>query len=159
MGTTIRRKRIRRAFRQHEETEPSTPYQERGIGRLPKKTKRSVADRGKPAHAVNLPETSTKYAKKQRSLHPVETKLKQNGILILRRLKQHGGFMPFGDHSPPQIIQAEFSMSKRVFKQAIGHLWKRRKIDILPGTGIRLKLKSSAKTSTTSSGSPPTGNS
>ncbi|KPL07260.1 hypothetical protein AMJ86_05000 [bacterium SM23_57] len=160
MGTTVRRKRIRRAFRLHEETEPSTPYPERGIGRLPKKKTRSATDRGKTVHAAHLPETSAKPVKKQRPLHPIETKLKQNGILILRTLAQRGGFMPLGDHSPPQIIQAEFPMSKRAFKQAIGHLWKHRKIDILPGTGIRLKQKSSAKTRipTTPSGNSPIGN-
>jgi hypothetical protein len=160
MGTTVRRKRIRRAFRLYEKEEPSTPYVERGIGRLPKKKPQSIGDLRKTARIGHLPDVPTKPAKTRRPLHPLEAKLKRNGTLVLRTLRERGGFIPLGDHSPPQIIQAEFSMSKRTFKQAIGHLWKQGKIDILPGTGIRLRQKSSAKSraSTPPAGNNPKGN-
>lgn len=56
---------------------------------------------------------------------------------ILDRLAAEGGFMAMGDKTPPEAIYAVFGISKKVFKQAIGSLFKERRIIIEPG-GIRL---------------------
>lgn len=47
------------------------------------------------------------------------------------------GFLPVGDKSPPEVIRSKFGVSKRAFKQAIGTLYKERKITI-EEDGIRL---------------------
>ena len=49
---------------------------------------------------------------------------------ILSYLKTVGGKAPLGDKSPPEEIKREFKVSKKVFKQAIGSLYKQRKIKI-----------------------------
>lgn len=56
---------------------------------------------------------------------------------ILARLKANDGFLPLTDKSPPDLIAAEFQVSKGVFKQAIGALYKKRLIRI-GRDGIRL---------------------
>ncbi|HEX4870630.1 MAG TPA: S1-like domain-containing RNA-binding protein [Moraxellaceae bacterium] len=56
---------------------------------------------------------------------------------ILDRLEQEGGFMAVGDKTPPEAIYTLFGVSKKVFKQAIGSLFKARRIVIEPA-GIRL---------------------
>jgi predicted RNA-binding protein (virulence factor B family) len=59
---------------------------------------------------------------------------------ILARLRQQGGEMAITDKSPPQLIYDSFSVSKKVFKQALGGLYKRRLITMTE-TGIRLTEK------------------
>lgn len=56
---------------------------------------------------------------------------------ILDLLKAHKGVLPYTDKSDPEDIYAFFGVSKKVFKMAIGNLYKQRLIDILPG-GIQL---------------------
>lgn len=56
---------------------------------------------------------------------------------ILDRLAAEGGFMAVGDKTAPEAIYAIFGVSKKVFKQAIGSLFKARRIIIEAG-GIRL---------------------
>ncbi len=60
-----------------------------------------------------------------------------DGALILRRLKEAGGFLPYHDKTPPAVIKQTFGISKAAFKRAIGHLQKRGKIKIGP-SGIAL---------------------
>lgn len=57
---------------------------------------------------------------------------------IMKRLEAGNGFLPLSDKSPPDRIAAEFQVSKGVFKQAIGALYKKRLIQIEKG-GIRLQ--------------------
>lgn len=45
-----------------------------------------------------------------------------------------GGVLPVTEKSSPAEIEALFSCSKRDFKQAVGHLYKRRKVTIADGT-------------------------
>lgn len=52
---------------------------------------------------------------------------------ILARLQQQGGRLAIADKSPPELIYAEFKISKKVFKQAIGLLFKQRRINLEPG--------------------------
>tara|TARA_B110000305_G_scaffold9442_1_gene9223 strand:- start:2196 stop:2666 length:471 start_codon:yes stop_codon:yes gene_type:complete len=49
---------------------------------------------------------------------------------ILNHLKAAGGKSGFGDKSSPEDIKNEFQVSKKVFKQAIGGLYKQGKIKI-----------------------------
>lgn len=56
---------------------------------------------------------------------------------ILQRLQQQKGYLALSDKSSPDEIYAAFGVSKKVFKQAIGTLFKLRKINI-EEQGIRL---------------------
>jgi len=56
---------------------------------------------------------------------------------ILSHLRMLGGKSSLGDKSSPEEIKHEFKVSKKVFKQAIGSLYKQRKIKISE-TGIEL---------------------
>ncbi len=49
---------------------------------------------------------------------------------ILEQLEEAGGKLRFNDNSSPEEIKNRFQISKRVFKQAIGKLYKQRKIKI-----------------------------
>ena len=61
-----------------------------------------------------------------------------NTKIILDRLRDKKGFLPLTDKSPPELIYEVFGMSKKNFKKAIGHLYKKKKINIGKG-GIFLK--------------------
>ena len=56
---------------------------------------------------------------------------------IIEALEAAGGFMAYDDKSTPEEIREVFGMSKKAFKQAIGTLFKARRIMIADG-GIRL---------------------
>lgn len=49
---------------------------------------------------------------------------------IYKKLLEAGGFLPYHDKSEPELIKAEFQLSKNAFKRAIGHLYKAGKITI-----------------------------
>ena len=61
-----------------------------------------------------------------------------NAQFIYDELKRNGGSLPVHDKSSPEDINAYFGISKKLFKKAIGSLYKDRQIDITD-TGIRLK--------------------
>ncbi|GAB3269470.1 CvfB family protein [Parahaliea aestuarii] len=63
---------------------------------------------------------------------------KMNGIstAILEALDANDGFLALTDKSPPPEIYAAFGVSKKVFKQALGALYKQRRIQ-LEKDGIR----------------------
>jgi len=56
---------------------------------------------------------------------------------LLDTLTRRGGFLPVTDKSAPEQIHALFGLSKKVFKQALGALYKARRIT-LEADGIRL---------------------
>jgi len=56
---------------------------------------------------------------------------------IVAALKSAGGHLPYHDDSSPEEIRAALGMSKKAFKQAIGVLYRERRIVMEP-TGIRL---------------------
>jgi uncharacterized protein len=56
---------------------------------------------------------------------------------ILIKLKENDGVLMLSDKSPPEAIYATFGVSKKVFKQAIGALYKK-KLITLDKNGIRL---------------------
>ena len=49
---------------------------------------------------------------------------------IFDTLVDAGGRLPFSDKSPPEQIREKFGISKKAFKQAIGSLYKQRRIEI-----------------------------
>ncbi|GHD11969.1 nucleotide-binding protein [Halioglobus japonicus] len=59
------------------------------------------------------------------------------GEQIMAALQANDGFLALSDKSPPQDIYATFKVSKKVFKQALGGLYKQRKIVFEDG-GTRL---------------------
>ena len=66
-----------------------------------------------------------------------ESKIDAVASKILSDLKENSGVLALTDKSPPPAIYAAFGVSKKVFKQAVGALYKARKITIEP-EGIRL---------------------
>ncbi len=57
--------------------------------------------------------------------------------MILDRLKEAGGFLPFTDKSDAALIFDHFTISKKVFKKAIGALYRQRRI-LLEEKGLRI---------------------
>jgi len=58
--------------------------------------------------------------------------------VVLDRLQDAGGFLPFNDESSPEDIRQEFGLSKKAFKKIIGGLFKGEQI-VISADGIRLK--------------------
>lgn len=59
---------------------------------------------------------------------------------IADKLRASAGFLPFNDETPPGTIRTEFGVSKKAFKQALGALYKERRIRFENG-GIRLAVE------------------
>ncbi|MDX8382486.1 MAG: S1-like domain-containing RNA-binding protein [Ghiorsea sp.] len=57
--------------------------------------------------------------------------------LILQKLTKNGGFLAIHDKSDPKDIQRMFGVSKKVFKKAIGSLYKQKAV-VLVDRGVRL---------------------
>lgn len=72
-------------------------------------------------------------------LRRVGTKGKRDAeTVILSALEESGGVLPLGDKSPPEAIITRLGISKKVFKAAIGGLYKAGKV--LPGP-LETRLK------------------
>ena len=56
---------------------------------------------------------------------------------LLRYLQDHDGYCELGDKSPSEAIAARFGVSKKVYKKAVGDLYRRRLITI-SDEGIKL---------------------
>ena len=50
--------------------------------------------------------------------------------LIMKRMEEYGGSLPFTDKADPELIKKEFDLSKNAFKRALGRLLKEGKIEI-----------------------------
>ncbi|MEM7369937.1 MAG: S1-like domain-containing RNA-binding protein [Bacteroidota bacterium] len=85
------------------------------------------------------------YVKLVREDHKIDISLQPIGFAsiepgaqkILEMLQQESGFLPFTDKSDPQDIREQFGMSKKLFKKAIGSLYKQQLISLMP-RGISL---------------------
>lgn len=71
---------------------------------------------------------------------PGPAKIDDTAQGILNILTKHDGFMAISDKSPPEQVYKLFGVSKKVFKQAIGRLYKDRLISI-EKDGIRCSGK------------------
>ncbi len=60
----------------------------------------------------------------------VEVQMDKDAKLIWERLVAEGGELPFNDKSDPELIKAEFNMSKNAFKRAVGRLLKGGRIEL-----------------------------
>ena len=56
---------------------------------------------------------------------------------ILEELTARGGILALDDKSPPEAIREQFGASKKAFKQALGALYRKRRI-VFDAPGIRL---------------------
>lgn len=65
--------------------------------------------------------------------------IEPNADRIMEELQLNDGFLPLHDKSSPQEIQDSLEMSKKSFKRAIGTLYKKRQINIVPKEGIYLR--------------------
>ncbi|MBK8039098.1 MAG: GntR family transcriptional regulator [Verrucomicrobiaceae bacterium] len=72
---------------------------------------------------------------------------------ILDALKQNGGRLPFDDDSSPEQIRAAFEASKKAFKQAVGALYRQRRIEFT-NPGITLVNPAEAKVGDWKPGAP-----
>lgn len=63
---------------------------------------------------------------------PVREQMETDAEIVMTRLVENGGRLPFTDKADPELIRREMKMSKGQFKRAVGHLLKERKITILP---------------------------
>lgn len=54
----------------------------------------------------------------------------EDSELVLKVIGEHAGVLPFDDKVSPEVIKREFGLSKAVFKRAVGHLLKEKKIKI-----------------------------
>jgi uncharacterized protein len=88
---------------------------------------------------------TTGYIKKIREDEKLDVSLQKEGYErvigvagdILRKMQANGGFVEATDKSSPEVIKHMFGISKKVFKKAIGALYKDRLITI-ESNGIRL---------------------
>jgi len=51
-----------------------------------------------------------------------------DALTILKKLEAEGGFLPYNDHTRPDVIRKVFNMSKASFKRALGTLLKQHRI-------------------------------
>ena len=94
---------------------------------------------------VKLGDKLTAYISKLRDDKKIDVSLRKPGFfgiikekpLILEKLEEAGGFLPFNSKSTPKEIEDNFHISKRVFKQAVSNLYKERRITITDD-GIKL---------------------
>ena len=88
------------------------------------------------------------YIKKIREDNKIDVTLSKGGLddikdareTILAKLKEHNGFLPLSDNSTPEMIKEMLLMSKKLFKKAIGGLYKDKIIEIRQ-EGISLRKK------------------
>lgn len=109
-------------------------------------THRGILYKNQVFEELQTGETRTGYVEKVREDGKLDLTLRKPGYddsamdkhakKILQKLYSSGGKLPFHDKSDPDAIREAFGMSKKVFKQSIGRLYKARQIEILP-EGIR----------------------
>jgi len=70
------------------------------------------------------------------SLYPIGVvSIEPNAHKILKKLQENNGFLPFTDKSSPVEIRDNFGISKKLFKKALGALYKK-KLVVLKKDGI-----------------------
>ena len=89
----------------------------------------------------------TGYAKRLRGDGKIDVTLRKVGLegiaeargVILAALRKRGrGFLPLHDASSPEAIREALGVSKKMFKRAVGNLYKEGLVEIT-GEGVRLK--------------------
>ena len=73
------------------------------------------------------------------SLYPIGHKsIEPNAALIMEKLKDNNGHLPFHDKSDPDDIRQYFGISKKLFKKSLGNLYRQRLVE-LKDDGIHLR--------------------
>lgn len=86
------------------------------------------------------------YIKKIREDNKIDVTLRKGAFddikdareTILKNLNEHDGFLPLSDKSTPEMIKEKLQMSKKLFKKAIGGLYKDKIVEIQQD-GIHMK--------------------
>lgn len=94
---------------------------------------------------LSIGDKRTGHIRKLRSDGKIDVRLNKAGVegiidskmTVLKKLEASNGFLPFHDKSDSESIKEVFQMSKKIFKKAIGGLYKDGKIVILED-GIKL---------------------
>ncbi|MFD1314020.1 CvfB family protein [Namhaeicola litoreus] len=95
---------------------------------------------------IKVGDKLTGYVKKIRSenkldisLHPQGYKksIEPHAQIILTKLNEEDGFLPYHDKTSPELIYSAFHLSKKAFKKAVGNLFKNKLIR-LDEEGIHL---------------------
>lgn len=94
---------------------------------------------------LKLGERTVGYVKNIRDDGKIDVTLQKQGYQqvqgvtgkILVELRNAGGFLPFNDKNSPESIRERFNISKKVFKQAIGALYKQKNI-LITDKGIKI---------------------
>lgn len=112
-------------------------------------TYRGLLYRDEIFEEINVGDVKTGYIKKLREDGLIDAVLQPQNFpdaneqardTIMRALQKENGFLPLHDKSDPEEIKKRLAMSKKLFKKAIGGLYKD-KIISLEDTGIRLKSR------------------
>ena len=85
---------------------------------------------------IDIGDELTGYIKQIRADGKIDLSLQKPGYQkvdslsdkVMTKLKENDGFLPVGDKSEPEIIYEMFGVSKKKYKQALGDLYKKRKI-------------------------------
>lgn len=104
-----------------------------------------LLSRNEPQPPLAVGDRADAYVSRVRADGKIELTLKKPGVAafggsdrkVLQALEKAGGFLAYHDKTPPDEIVRRFAISKKEFKRTIGHLYKKRKIEIL-ADGIRL---------------------
>jgi predicted RNA-binding protein (virulence factor B family) len=96
---------------------------------------------------IDVGEKLVGFIKKIREDHKIDVALQKQGYdeitnasdRIISLLKENKGFLPLTDKSDPETIYEVAQMSKKVFKKAIGALYKARKVE-LRDSGVHLVI-------------------
>jgi len=94
---------------------------------------------------INIGDSKKGYILKKREDGKIDLRLNPEGMdamqqaqnKILEKLKQNENFLPLHDKTDPQVIKSELHLSKKLFKKALGNLYKQQKVR-LDSDGIRL---------------------
>jgi hypothetical protein len=87
---------------------------------------------------INTGDKSKGFIKKIREDGKIDVSLERAGYekidaksdKIIALLEKSGGFLPYNDKTDPEVIYNIFGVSKKVFKQSLGNLFKQRLIEI-----------------------------
>ena len=114
-----------------------------GYNAIVNKTHRGLISRYDTSEKLEYGDQFTCYIKQVHANGNIDLSLELTGHeranscseIVMENIEKAGGFMPFHDKSSPESIRETFDMSKKAFKQAIGVLYKQRKI-VITNTGI-----------------------
>lgn len=102
---------------------------------IPNKELGSIPEAGVRVHArVTVKQPDGKLELSLRNTIPQQ--MGSDSDIIIKKLDEAGGSLPYHDKSDAEAIKAEFGLSKNAFKRAIGHLYKSGIITITD-TGIK----------------------